>query len=57
MKENQVAVARKALTYAILCDLVRGSIVSLGSVNTADSGKTAAIVYDEVTKAAKNAKK
>lgn len=54
--QNQIEVARKALAYAITCDIVRGSVTAIGSVNTADSSKTATIVFDEVAKAANNQK-
>ena len=54
MSPNHVEVARKALAYAIFCDIIRGSITAVGSVNTADSGKTAAVIVDEVQKAVTN---
>ena len=54
MGTNHLATARKALAYAILSDIIKNSITSLGSVNTADSAKTASIVNDEVVNAVKN---
>lgn len=54
MAPNHIEVARKALAYAIFCDLIRGSISAIGSVNTADGSKTASVIVDEVQKATTN---
>ena len=54
MGTNHIAIARKALAYAILSDMIKNSITAIGSVNTADSSKTASIVNDEVVNGVKN---
>lgn len=54
MGTNHLAIARKALAYAIFSDIVKGSIASLGSVNSSEPAKVAAVVHDEVVNAVKN---
>ena len=53
MQSSDLALARKALVYAICLDIIRGAINSIGSVNTADASKSSMIIYEELTKAAK----
>lgn len=56
-KESPAQVARKAIAYAIVFDIVNRVVSSLGTATSVDDSKRTMVMADEIIESAKNVSK
>ena len=56
MNQPDQDTARRVLAAAICCDTVACAVNAVGRINTSDGSQTKMVIFDELLKAAENAK-